>query len=48
MLTGFGDPMQGVGERPDGVDLVVAKPVVLDRLREALERACAPVTASAG
>jgi DNA-binding response OmpR family regulator len=36
MLTGLGDLMNEVGERPDGVDLVVAKPVTLAELRAAL------------
>jgi PAS domain S-box-containing protein len=36
MLTGLGDLMNDVGERPDGVDLVVAKPVTLAELRAAV------------
>ena len=36
MLTGLGDLMNEVGERPEGVDLVVAKPVTLAELRAAL------------
>jgi PAS domain S-box-containing protein len=36
MLTGLGDLMNEVGERPDGVDLVVAKPVTLAELRAAV------------
>ncbi|MFN8636306.1 MAG: ATP-binding protein [Chloroflexota bacterium] len=44
MLTGLGDLMNEVGERPDGVDLVVAKPVTLAELRAAVTM----VTADAG
>lgn len=36
MLTGFGDMMDAAEETPDGVDLVLSKPVSLDQLREAL------------
>jgi PAS domain S-box-containing protein len=36
MLTGLGDLMNEVGERPEGVDLVVAKPVTLAELRAAV------------
>ncbi|MGE3267786.1 MAG: ATP-binding protein [Chloroflexota bacterium] len=36
MLTGLGDLMNEVGERPPGVDLVVAKPVTLAELRAAV------------
>jgi CheY-like chemotaxis protein len=36
LLTGFGDLMLAEGERPAGVDLVVAKPVALATLREAI------------
>ena len=38
MLTGFGDLMQARGERPEGVNAVVSKPVTLVALREALAR----------
>ena len=38
MLTGFGDLMQARGERPEGVDALVSKPVTLAALREALAR----------
>jgi CheY-like chemotaxis protein len=41
MLTGLGDLMNEVGERPDGVDLVVAKPVTLAELRAAVRMATA-------
>jgi CheY-like chemotaxis protein len=36
MLTGFGDLMIADGERPEGVDLVISKPVTLDGLRQAV------------
>jgi len=36
VLTGLGDLMNEVGERPAGVDLVVAKPVTLAELRAAV------------
>lgn len=40
LLTGFGDLMNGVGERPPGVDLVVTKPFTLDSLRAAIATVC--------
>jgi PAS domain S-box-containing protein len=36
LLTGWGAELNAAGERPDGVDLVLAKPVTLDRLRASL------------
>jgi CheY-like chemotaxis protein len=36
LLTGFGDLMNAAGEKPDGVDLVVKKPIRLAALREVL------------
>jgi CheY-like chemotaxis protein len=36
MLTGFGDLMEAAGQRPVGVDLVLAKPTTLARLRGAV------------
>jgi len=36
MMTGFGDIMEDTGERPQGVDSVLSKPVSLASLREAL------------
>lgn len=36
MLTGLGDSMKELGEYPEGVDLVVTKPVTLNMLRGAL------------
>jgi signal transduction histidine kinase/ActR/RegA family two-component response regulator len=42
MLTGFGDAMASSGEIPDGVDLVLSKPVTLDSMREALTKVSVP------
>jgi CheY-like chemotaxis protein len=42
LLTGFGDLMNATGDRPEGVDLVLSKPITLTELRQAL----ATVTAS--
>jgi PAS domain S-box-containing protein len=39
MLTGFGAMMEATGEKPDGVDLVVSKPVTIDGLRRAVAKA---------
>lgn len=36
LLTGFGDVMKKEGEQPDGVDLILDKPVSLDELRAGL------------
>ncbi|MFN8634515.1 MAG: response regulator [Chloroflexota bacterium] len=36
MLTGFADLMDGADRRPEGVDLVIAKPTTLARLRVAI------------
>ena len=41
MLTGFGSMMEANGERPEGVDLVVSKPVTIVGLRAALSKAVA-------
>src|SRR5712692_5139561 len=38
MLSGFGDEAGPAGELPPGVDFVLAKPVPLERLRDALRR----------
>lgn len=38
MLTGFGDIMDAEGEKPEGVNLVVGKPVTPEGLREAIRR----------
>jgi len=46
MLTGLGDLMNEVGERPTGVDLVVAKPVTLAELRAAVVMVTAEARAS--
>lgn len=40
LLTGFGDLMNGAGERPPGVDLVVTKPFTLTSLRAAIAEVC--------
>ena len=40
LLTGFGDLMNGAGERPPGVDLVVTKPFTLTSLRAAITAVC--------
>jgi CheY-like chemotaxis protein len=36
MLSGFGDELDMAGDPPPGVDLVVGKPVTLEKLREVL------------
>jgi FixJ family two-component response regulator len=36
MLTGFGDIMSAIGEKPAGADLVLSKPVTLDNLRRGI------------
>lgn len=41
MLTGFGDLMNSVGERPFGVDLVVSKPVTMTEMRQAIAQVTA-------
>ena len=38
MLTGLGDLMNELDERPEGVDLVIAKPVTLANFRDAINR----------
>jgi signal transduction histidine kinase/ActR/RegA family two-component response regulator len=42
LLTGFGDLMNAAGEKPDGVDLVVKKPIRLGTLREVLVKMTDP------
>ena len=39
LLTGFGDLMNGAGETPEGVDLVVGKPFTMNNLRDAIAKA---------
>jgi PAS domain S-box-containing protein len=39
MLTGFGDFMNAADERPEGVDVVVSKPVTIEALRDAIATA---------
>lgn len=36
MLTGFGEMMKSAGERPEGVHLVLSKPVTVNKLRRAM------------
>ena len=36
LVSGFADVMEAVGEEPAGVDLLLSKPVTLERFREAL------------
>jgi DNA-binding response OmpR family regulator len=38
MITGFGDLMNQAGEQPNGIDLVVSKPLTLTALRSAIVR----------
>lgn len=40
LLTGYGDLMNGAGELPAGVDLIVGKPFTLNSLREAIAHVC--------
>ena len=40
LLTGFGDMMKAAGEKPEGIDFILSKPVNLTKLREALARVC--------
>ncbi len=47
LLTGFGDLMNAAGEKPDGVDLVVKKPIRLGTLREVLVKMTDPQAAAA-
>jgi FixJ family two-component response regulator len=42
MLTGFGDFMNAADERPQGVDVVVGKPIRIDALRDAIAMATGP------
>jgi PAS domain S-box-containing protein len=48
LVTGFGDMMQANGERPDGVDLVVSKPVSHNALRQAVRRVSAELASAGG
>jgi DNA-binding NtrC family response regulator len=47
LLTGFGDFMNATGEQPEGVDVVLGKPVTMDRLRAAISQALAARRADA-
>ncbi len=40
LLTGFGDLMNGAGEQPEGVNLVVGKPFTMNTLRDAIAKVC--------
>jgi PAS domain S-box-containing protein len=42
MLTGYGDMMLAAGEHPDGVDLILSKPVTIQALRDALAELTTP------
>ena len=42
LLTGFSEFMDAAGEHPEGVDLVLSKPLTLAALREAVARVSAP------
>lgn len=37
LLTGFGDMIKAVDKKPEGIDLVLTKPITLDVLREAFK-----------
>ena len=41
LLTGFGDVMGDHDERPEGVDLIVSKPITLGALRAAMTKVIA-------
>jgi signal transduction histidine kinase len=47
LLTGFGDEMQASGQLPEGIDLVVSKPISHADLRRAVARAVAAKTSQA-
>jgi PAS domain S-box-containing protein len=38
MLTGFGDMMEATERKPKGVDLILSKPVTLEKLRKAISQ----------
>jgi DNA-binding response OmpR family regulator len=42
LLTGFGELMNVIGERPEGVDLVLCKPITLTELRQAVAAVTSP------
>jgi CheY-like chemotaxis protein len=48
LLTGFGDLMNGEGEQPEGVDLVVSKPFTLNTLRTAIAQSVGKQAATSG
>jgi CheY-like chemotaxis protein len=47
LLTGFGDEMQASGQSPEGIDLVVSKPISQADLRRAVARIHAPKSSQA-
>jgi len=46
LLTGFGEMMADQNERPEGVDLIVTKPVTMDALRDAIVKLMADPAAA--
>jgi signal transduction histidine kinase len=48
LLTGFGEEMQALGELPEGVDLVIGKPVSAAELRRAIFNAMGTARAASG
>jgi signal transduction histidine kinase/ligand-binding sensor domain-containing protein/CheY-like chemotaxis protein len=46
LLSGFGDIMKATGDMPEGVTLVIGKPVTMNTLRAAIAEACRPLAAS--
>ena len=45
LLTGYGDLMAAAGEIPEGIDLVLGKPLTLHKLRQALNFTASGTTA---
>lgn len=41
MLTGFGVEIQATGQRPDGVDCLLSKPITISDMRQAMQEAMA-------
>ena len=46
MLTGFGEMMRSAGEHPEGVDLIVSKPVTIKMLRRSIMQVINGITFS--
>jgi PAS domain S-box-containing protein len=42
MITGFGDMMDAADESPEGVDLLVSKPITMEKLKNAISRTKQP------